>query len=277
MLRTLLHWYGDHAGTGLAVSLVAALVGERAVWLVRRRRVNVVGEVSSVLSGGAFPVAKAAMAKLIMLSLAVTVYEGFRLFDLDLGKPVVWLGVFLARDAIYYGVHRAEHRMRVLWASHQVHHSPDTIGFWTAVRVPWMEALYKPWIGLWVPLIGFHPAAFVALDALAAIIGQLQHTEACRRRTWLGTVFVTPSAHRVHHGSTQVYLDKNFGAVLIVWDRLFATYQPETEPVRYGLVGGHGLRTVDEVLAGGYPDLWAAVRDQAGTRAKVRHLLAPPV
>ncbi len=276
MFRTLLHWYGDHAGTVFAVSLVAALVGERAVWLVRRRRVDVVGDVSSVLSGGAFLVAKAVMARLVMLSLSVAVYERFRLFDLDLGNPLVWLAVFVVRDAIYYWVHRAEHRVRVLWASHQVHHSPDTIGFWTAVRVPWMEALYKPWLGLWVPLVGFHPAAFVALDALAAIIGQFQHTEAWRRRTWLDDVFVTPSAHRVHHGSNQAYLDKNFGAVFIVWDRLFGTYQPETEPVRYGLVGGHGLRTVDEVLAGGYPDLWSAVRRLTGTRARVRHLLAPP-
>lgn len=276
MFRSLLHWYGDHAGTVFAVSVVAALVGERLVAAHRRRRRDNVGDVSSVVSGGAFLVAKAVMAKVVLLSLSIAVYEHHRLTTLDLGNPWVWVAVFLLRDAIYYWVHRAEHRVRALWASHLVHHSPDTIGFWTAVRVPWMEALYKPWLGLWVPLLGFHPAAFVALDALAAMIGQFQHTTALRRRTWLDAVFVTPSAHRVHHGSNPRYLDRNFGAVFIVWDRLFGTYEPETEPVRYGLVGGYEVRTLDQVLAGGYPSLWAGVRRQAGLRARVRYLLTPP-
>lgn len=276
-MRSLLHWYAAHAGLVFAVTLVAALVGER-VWrlAVRRRAVDVGDDVTTVVSGASFLVAKTVMSKLVIFSLSLAVYERFRLFDLDLGDPLVWIGVFVVRDALYYGVHRAEHRCRLLWASHLVHHSPDEIGFWTAVRVPWMEAVYKPWLGLWVPLVGFHPAAFVALDVLAAVIGQFQHTEAWRRRTWLDAVFVTPSAHRVHHGSNPEYLDRNFGAVLIVWDRLFGTYEPEVAPVRYGLVGGYTIDEPEDALVGGYPRLWRAARAVPGLRARTAYLLAPP-
>ena len=276
MIRTLLHWYAAHAGLVFAVALLGALAGERLVVVARRRHVNVGDDVTSVVSGVAFMVARAALSKLVMLSLSLAVYERFRIFDLDLANPLVWIGVFLLRDGIYYGVHRVEHRVRVLWASHLVHHSPEDIGFWTAVRVPWMEAFYKPWLGLWVPLLGFNPAAFVALDVLAAIIGQFQHTTLGRRRTWLDAVFVTPAAHRVHHGSNAEYLDKNFGAVLIVWDRLFGTYAPEVAPVRYGLVGGYELRTPADALRGGYPRLWSAARSQPGLAARGRYLCAPP-
>ena len=276
MVRSLLHWYAAHAGVVFAVTLAAAIAAERVAAIVRRRPLDVRSDVTSVLSGAWFLVTKAVLAKVVMLSLSVAVYERFRLFDLDLSSPFVWIGVFVLRDAIYYWVHRAEHRCRVLWASHLVHHSPDDIGFWTAVRVPWMEALYKPWLGLWVPLLGFHPAAFVALDVVAAIAGQLQHTRLGRKRTWLDAVFVTPSAHRVHHGSNPEYLDKNFGAVFIMWDRLFGTYEPEVALVRYGLVGGYSLSTPEQAFLGGYPRLVAAVRSLPTVRQRARFLLARP-
>lgn len=86
------------------------------------------------------------------------------------------------------------------------------------------------------------------------------------------TRFVTPSAHRVHHGSNPEYLDKNFGSMLIVWDRLFGTYAPETVPVRYGLVGGKRVTTPAQALAGGYPALVSAVRAQPGVAGRARYL-----
>jgi sterol desaturase/sphingolipid hydroxylase (fatty acid hydroxylase superfamily) len=219
---------------------------------------------------------KSLVSKLVMLSLSLYVYRTHRLTTLDLGSSWIWVGVFLLRDFIYYWVHRVEHRVRVLWASHMIHHSPDTIGFATAVRVPWMEAVYKPWLGLWVPLIGFNPVAFVALDVLAATIAQLQHTTACRKRTVIDNVFVTPSAHRVHHASNKEYIDKNFGAVLIIWDRMFGTYAPEVTPVVYGLTGGKTLDTAVDVLVGGYPDLLKKARTNNTTAGKLRYLVAAP-
>ncbi|MFW2381315.1 MAG: sterol desaturase family protein, partial [Acidimicrobiales bacterium] len=164
----------------------------------------------------------------------------------------------------------------VLWASHMIHHSSEQFTFTTAVRMPWMEALYKPFLALWAPLVGFHPVAFAAMGALVLVAGQFQHTELLARRTPLDLLFVTPSAHRVHHGSNDIYLDKNFGSMLIIWDRMFGTYQPETETVRYGLVGEKRVRTPADALRGGYPDLLASASEQSTAGGRMRALLAAP-
>lgn len=277
MFADLIAWYTDHAATIFAGLVTAAILLEAVRrWADGRfddeeRR----SLLTSVTSGVAFLVVKSAVGKLAATSLALYVYDRFRITTLDLTNPLVWVGVLVARDLVYYWVHRAEHRCRVLWASHMIHHSPETIGFATAVRVPWMEAVYKPWLGLWLPLIGFHPLAAIALDVAAATMAQLYHTDRIRRIPVLEHVFVTPSTHRVHHGSNPEYIDKNFGAVFIVWDRLFGTYEPEVVPVRYG-IGSKKVDTPVKALVGGYPALVDETAALPGWSERVRYALAPP-
>ena len=175
-----------------------------------------------------------------------------------------------------YWVHRAEHRFAGLWASHMIHHSSEQFSFTTAVRMPWMEALYKPVIYLWAPLLGFHPAAAAVYGGVVLIIGQLHHTEIGRRMPLIEKLFVTPSVHRVHHGSNPEYLDKNFGSMLTVWDHLFATFEPEVEPVRYGLTGDKSVTTVSEALTGGYGELFQQLRETPKMTDRARLLVAPP-
>jgi sterol desaturase/sphingolipid hydroxylase (fatty acid hydroxylase superfamily) len=274
MLSAVITWYSAHAVQLFVGALAVTLVGEAVAARQHQRRV--VGQATSIVSGVSFIAAKTVVSKVAMLSLSVAVFSRFRIMTLNPGNPGVWLAILVLRDFVYYWVHRTEHSVRVLWASHMVHHSPETIGFSTAVRVPWMEAFYKPWLGLWVPLLGFNPVAFVALDALAATIGALQHTESWKRRTILDTVFVTPSAHRVHHGSNAEYIDKNYGAIFILWDRLFGTYEPEVAPVRYGLVGASSIDTPAKALVGGYPKLVAAARRTGSLTDGFRFLMAAP-
>lgn len=269
-----LTWLTEHAVFVLAVS-VALTVGIEQAVAAARRRTDRRGSITSVTGGVAYLAVKAVVSKGVVLGVALAVYR-HRWFDLDWTNPFVWLGIFVARDFVYYWIHRAEHRVRVLWASHLIHHSIERFSFTSAVRLPWMESLYKPLLGLWVPLLGFHPAAFAAMGALVLLAGQLQHTELGRRRTVLDRIFVTPSAHRVHHASNVEYLDKNFGSMLIVWDRLFGTYAAETVPVRYGLAGGKRIATTRQVLVGGYPALLADVRPLAGWGARARALVAAP-
>ncbi len=270
----LLVWLTGHAVLLLAVSVTVTVLGELVVATVRRQ-VDPAGSATSVVAGLAYLTVKGVVAKALLFGVALAVYE-HRLLDLDWTDPFAWLGIFVGRDLVYYWTHRAEHRVRVLWASHMVHHSLERFTFTSAVRLPWMESLYKPVLALWVPLLGFHPAAFAAMGALVLLAGQLQHTELVRRRTVLDLIFVTPAAHRVHHGSNPEYLDKNYGSMLIVWDRLFGTYAAETVPVTYGLAGGKRIITPSQALTGGYPALLAALRRQDGVVNGARYLVAAP-
>lgn len=276
MFSDAINWYTAHAATIFVVLVGSAIAMEQ----LRRRslgdaRHQAGSTRTSLTSGIAFIAVKGLVSKLAVASLALFVYDHFRLFTLDLGSPWIWIGVFVMRDFVYYWVHRAEHRIRVLWASHMVHHSPETIGFTTAVRVPWMEAVYKPWLGLWVPLIGFHPVAAIALDVLAATFAQLYHTESVRRVPVLERIFVTPSSHRVHHGSNPEYIDKNFGATFIVWDHLFDTFEPEVARVRYG-IGSKHIDTPVKALVGGYPALVSEMRELDRWSARLRYAVAAP-
>jgi sterol desaturase/sphingolipid hydroxylase (fatty acid hydroxylase superfamily) len=267
-------WLTSHAVLVLAASVTLTVVGEQLASAVRRR-LDIFDSATSLTGGVAYLTAKAVVSKGLVFGVALSVYE-HRLFDLDWTHPAVWLAAFVTRDFVSYWIHRAEHRVRVLWASHLVHHSLERFTFTSAVRLPWMESLYKPALVLWLPLLGFHPAALAAIGALVLMAGQLQHTELLRRRTPLDLVFVTPSAHRVHHGSNSEYLDRNFGSMLIVWDRLFGTYSPETVPVRYGLAGDKRIATPAQALLGGYPSLVAGVRARVGVRDRVGYLVAAP-
>jgi len=267
-------WLTDHAVVLLVASVMLTVVGELVVARVRRQ-VDGAGTVTSVAAGVAYLAAKGVVSKVLLFGVALGVYDR-RLFDLDWTNPLVWLGVFVGRDFAYYWIHRAEHGVKVLWASHMIHHSIERFTFTSAVRLPWMESVYKPLLALWVPLLGFPPPAFAAMGALVLLAGQLQHTELVRRRTVLDRFFVTPSAHRVHHGSNPEYLDKNFGSMLIVWDRLFGTYAPETVPVRFGLAGGKRVATPAQALTGGYPALVSGMRAERGFANAARYLVTAP-
>jgi len=278
MTSTILSWYLEHAGLLFGICIVTAVVGEKLARWATGNDLELRSTATSIISGGAFLVVKTVLGKVLFLGATLWIYEHHRLFTLDLGNPLVWLGVFLMRDAVYYCVHRAEHTFNVLWASHLVHHSPETIGMATAIRVPWMEAIYKPFFSLWLPLVGFNPLAAVGMDVFAATLSQLQHTERFRNgsTSLIGKVFVTPSTHRVHHGYNAEYLDKNFGAVLIIWDRMFGTYEPEVAPVKFGVGEDDRVVTGADALKGGYPRLLAAVAATDGLRNRMKVLFGRP-
>lgn len=152
--------------------------------------------------------------------------------------PLTWwswpLGLLLA-DFFYYWTHRLEHRSRLFWAHHSVHHSSEGFDFSTAGRIAWAEP-FLAWYGL-VPmvLLGFEPLQVIVFSSILLIYQTWIHTQKIGRLGILEGILNTPSAHRVHHGSNPEYLDANYGAVLMVWDRLFGTYVEEGAPVRFGL------------------------------------------
>ncbi|WP_030372207.1 sterol desaturase family protein [Streptomyces rimosus] len=143
--------------------------------------------------------------------------------------------MLLAQDFFYYWSHRGHHVIRILWACHVVHHSSQKFNFTTALRQPWTTWTVWPF---YVPMIalGVHPAA-VAFCSSANLVYQFWvHTERVGKLPRpFEFVLNTPSHHRVHHASQGGYLDRNFGGILIIWDRMFGSFVPETARPVYGL------------------------------------------
>lgn len=181
----------------------------------------------------------------------------------------VWVLLFFADDFAYYWFHRVSHESRVFWASHVVHHSSEHYNLSTALRQTWVPMTYFPF---WLPLalMGFSPWMILLAQSWSLIYQFWIHTERVRRLPrFLEVVLNTPSHHRVHHGSNQQYLDKNYGGILIIWDRMFGTYEPEGERVKYGLTKNIQTHNPVRVAFHEYVALWHDIRHARGVRTKV--------
>jgi sterol desaturase/sphingolipid hydroxylase (fatty acid hydroxylase superfamily) len=155
---------------------------------------------------------------------------------LDLGtRWPAWAVAVLGWDFIYYWNHRFMHESRWLWAMHVAHHSSERYNLSTALRQPVADSITVAVPYSLLALLGVRPPLIEQARALNLIYQFWIHTEAIRTVGPLERVLNTPSHHRVHHGSNRPYLDRNHGSILIVWDKLFGTFEPETEPVVYGL------------------------------------------
>jgi sterol desaturase/sphingolipid hydroxylase (fatty acid hydroxylase superfamily) len=226
------------------------------------------------LSMGLANVVIAALAKGGALALFFAAYE-WRVFELGTGAAA-WLLLFVAEDFCYYWFHRFHHEVRFLWAAHVNHHSSRHFNLSTALRQSWTTPFTGP--VFWVPLalLGFHPFMILTAQAASLIYQFWIHTELIGRLGPLEWVLNTPSHHRVHHGSNVEYLDRNYGGVLIVWDRLFGSFEPERAPVDYGLT--KNIRTFDPLRIAFHE--WVAMfRDAAHARSwrdRLFHLVQPP-
>lgn len=150
----------------------------------------------------------------------------------------VFVLTFITADFIYYWFHRWSHIWKPLWAFHQVHHSAMYMNLTASYRLNWFSTLVSPLFFIPAVLLGI-PVDFMVIAYTLNLAYQFfLHTEAVGYLGAVEMVMDTPSSHRVHHGSNPIYIDKNFGGVFIIWDRLFGTYQPETEKVNYGLTTG---------------------------------------
>lgn len=138
-------------------------------------------------------------------------------------------------DFLQYWEHKIEHKVRILWSYHSIHHSSPIYNYSTGLRVSFISSL-TGWV-FYLPaiIIGFHP--YIVTLALLLTLGYQfwLHTEIIGKLGWFEKIFMTPSQHRVHHGADKMYLDKNFGALLSIWDRMFGTFQEEKHKPTYGL------------------------------------------
>ena len=162
----------------------------------------------------------------------------FRIIDLASLIPlwVIWILTFVMIDFVFYIYHRLSHRVRFLWAVHLSHHSSEEMNFAVSFRQAWFGPISKIPFFMALPLLGFDPTIIAVAGVMSTLWGIVGHTQIVGKLGVLEWVFNTPSHHRVHHGANKQYIDKNYGNLLIIWDRIFGTFEPEEEPVKFGLV-----------------------------------------
>ena len=175
------------------------------------------------------------LTKTSILGFYLFLYQ-YKLFDISsLSLWIQVISTLIVIDFIYYWFHRTSHRVRFFWGIHMNHHSSEEMNFLVSLRQAWFNPLFRLPFFFILPLIGFDPLLTFVVGAASTLWAVIQHTQTIGKLGPLEWFMVTPSAHRVHHGVNVEYLNKNFGNLFIVWDRIFGTYAEEKEAVIFGL------------------------------------------
>ncbi|MET8775518.1 sterol desaturase family protein [Nocardia sp. NPDC004654] len=189
---------------------------------------------------------------------------------------VAWAVALIGVDLAYYWFHRAHHEIRVFWSVHVVHHSSERFNLTTALRTPWLVVTSLPFL---VPLalLGIDGKIIAASYAINLLYQFGIHTEVIDK-LWAPVEFVfnTPSHHRVHHGSNTEYLDRNYGGVLIIWDRIFGSFEPEGERVIYGLTKNVDTYNIAKINVREMVAIWQDVKNAAKFSDKLGFLFRGP-
>lgn len=189
-----------------------------------------------------------------------------------------WPLLLVLDDFCYYWYHRFAHRIRLFWSEHVNHHSSEYLNFGTALRQSTLAPVYSFVYYLPLAWLGFHPLAIAVQYGISLLYQFWIHTETVGKLGWFESIFNTPSHHRVHHGSNGIYIDRNYAGILIIWDKLFGTFQVEREdtPVKYGLV--HDIKTYNllKVIFHELSHLCREAWTAKGLRNKLGWIIGPP-
>ena len=185
---------------------------------------------------------------------------------------------YIIFDFCSYWAHRISHVQRFWWATHVVHHSSENYNLTVSFRLSWVQNL-KIIFFLPVALIGFHPIIFFVVSQVAVLFQFWVHTEYIRKiHPVIEYIFATPSNHRVHHGAQEKYINKNYGATFIFWDRMFGTYQKEEEQAIYGIT--HNITNKANPLVLNfheYADMWKDIKSTKSFRKKIFYIFGDPI
>jgi len=261
---------------------VALMLIEGALFLIRRvkdnRREMGVSIGSGILAFGLMYVAN----RVFYIALLDAIYR-HRVLNPGIGL-LAWMACFVGYDFSFYVGHRAGHEVRLLWCFHSAHHTPHEMRLTTAIRGSMFDFVYLPWFFAWLPAVGFHPAMILVVESASRTWGVLTHlapevapsawfTGTLR---WIHRVIVSPSTHRVHHATESAYLDRNYGEVLTVWDRLLGTYTDETQTPSYGVLAPCDPARFWDVQIEPWLCLLRDVRRAPSLRAKLRYVFDAP-
>lgn len=203
------------------------------------------------------------------------IYDNLRIFDLPT-TIFIWVLLFIGVDFFYYWFHRMSHQVNALWAAHIVHHQSEEYNLSVALRQSWFQGWFS-WV-FYLPLafLGFDPIMFLTISSFNTLYQFWIHTQAIKSMGWLEYIINTPSHHRVHHGSNPKYIDKNHAGTLIIWDKMFGTFQKEEEAVYYGITKPLGSWNPVWANFHYWSDLFNLSSKSKGLKDKIAVFLQPP-
>lgn len=222
---------------GLLLIVIIIVIAAEVIWSYRKNK-KVYNTKDTLANIGVFIGFQ--LAKIVSFGVhysILTFLSKYAILQLE-NSLIVFVYTLISVDFVYYWYHRISHKVKLLWAFHLIHHSSLFMNLTVAYRLNWLNVLITPIVLAPLIFIGF-PVEYVILSFAINLLYQFfLHTEAIGKLGFIEKILITPSSHRVHHGSNAIYIDKNFGGILIVWDRLFGTYQAETIKPVYGTTKG---------------------------------------
>jgi sterol desaturase/sphingolipid hydroxylase (fatty acid hydroxylase superfamily) len=219
----------------LSIPAFFALIGlELAVARASKKRLYRYADTLANLGTGTVQQISAIFWAASTFAIYAFLFENYRLFDTG-DTWIAWLGLFLGVEFFYYWFHRLSHEVNFLWGAHVVHHQSEDYNLSVALRQATFQSLFSWVFYLPLALAGFPPLMFVAVLSFTTLYQFWIHTRLIGKLGPLEWILNTPSHHRVHHGRNPEYIDRNHGGTLIVWDRLFGTFEEERAEVIYGV------------------------------------------
>ena len=211
------------------------------------------------------------------LGLHIFLYQ-FRIFDLVNVIPLwaMWLITFILIDFVFYIYHRFSHRVRFLWAIHISHHSSEEMNFAVSMRQAWLGPISKIPFFIVLPLLGLDPTIIAVAGVISTLWGVVGHTQIVGKLGPLEWILNTPSHHRVHHGANAEYIDKNYGNLLIIWDRIFGTFEPEKARVKYGLVNNVNTFNPIKITFMGWQSMMLDIKKAKNYKEVFSTIFGPP-
>lgn len=202
-----------------------------------------------------------------------------RIFSWNTHIWYYWAAVFLLQDFAYYLLHVVDHKSRFFWSVHITHHSSEYYNISTGFRSPVFQPLYRYLYFSPLAFLGFNPWHIMGAYALFQVYGTLVHTLSIKSMGILEWVLVTPSHHRVHHARNIKYLDKNMGMALIIWDRIFGTFQKEEPeiPVKFGIYPKPKSDGAFELLFYEWKKMWQDIKQpNIGWQNRLKYMFYAP-
>lgn len=269
-------WLADHNLVLIVSIFFLFTFAERIYYAVKRPgQYPDKDALSSISTGLVSRAMQMVIDAFLIFTVYLWVYENFRLLDLSHSLWGFAAGLVI-HDFAWYWQHRIRHRVGFLWADHLVHHSSNTYTFPVAQRACFSARLLRSPAFSLAALAGVAPEQFMVVAIVAQTWGIITHSNTIGKLGWLEGILVTPSMHRVHHGSQPQYIDKNYGEFFAIWDRLFGTYQEEKEPVKFGLVTPITTLNPVKIQFTGYAWLWRRLRASSNWLDKLNYMWRPP-